>query len=113
MANLLTEVLQRVFSRPVTKKYPREKPPLPEGFRGRVKWNKDTCIFCMMCAINCPTNAIKIDKEKKKWSIDIGKCIFCGRCHDVCPTEPKSVWNSKRFELASDKKKDFMLDMKR
>jgi formate hydrogenlyase subunit 6/NADH:ubiquinone oxidoreductase subunit I len=111
--NLLGEAIKRVFSRPSTKKYPKEKPKIPEGFRGRIEWNKDSCIFCMMCAINCPTNAITIDKEKKIWSIDIGKCIFCGRCHDVCPTKPKSVRNSERYELSEYGKAKFKLSFRK
>jgi formate hydrogenlyase subunit 6/NADH:ubiquinone oxidoreductase subunit I len=113
MANLLLEALQRVFSRPSTRKYPKERPVLPESFRGRIEWNPETCIFCMMCAMNCPTNAITINKEKKTWAIDIGKCIFCGRCHDVCPTKPKSVNNSNRYELADTDKNKFRLDFKK
>lgn len=111
--NLLGEALKRVFSRPSTGKYPKERPEIPEGFRGRIEWNPKTCIFCMMCAVNCPVNAISIDKEKKKWSIDIGKCIFCGRCHDVCPTKPKSVWNSKRYELADSDKGKFRMSFRK
>ncbi|MCK4335519.1 MAG: 4Fe-4S binding protein [Candidatus Aenigmarchaeota archaeon] len=107
--NLLAEAIKRVFSKPSTRKYPKEKPEIPKGFRGRVEWNKDTCIFCMLCAVNCPTNAITINKEEKTWSIDIGKCIFCGRCHDVCPTKPKSVNNSERYELAEYGKEKFNL----
>lgn len=111
--NLLAEALRRVFSKPSTRQYPKERHDLPESFRGRVDWNKETCIFCMMCAINCPTNAITINKERKTWSINIGKCIVCGRCHDVCPTKPKSVFNSKKFELADEKKENFVLNFKK
>lgn len=107
--NLLAEVIKRVFSRPSTRKYPKEKRIVPKGFRGRVNWNRETCIFCMMCAINCPTNAITINKEKREWSIDIGKCIFCGRCHDVCPTKPKSVYNTDIFELSDYYRDNFKL----
>ncbi len=111
--NLLGEVIKRVFSKPSTRKYPKERPDIPDGFRGRIEWNKDTCIFCMSCAINCPTNAITINKKNKTWSIDIGKCIFCGRCHDVCPTKPKSVYNSKRYELAEGGKENFNLSFEK
>ena len=111
--NLLAEAIRRFLSKPSTRRYPKEKPELPEGFRGRVEWNPETCIFCMLCAINCPTNAITINKEKKEWSIDIGKCIFCGRCHDVCPTKPKSVSNSKKYELAEYEKEKFRLKFRK
>ena len=111
--NLLTEALRRLFSKPSTRKYPKERPEIPEGFRGRIEWNPETCIFCMLCALNCPANAIAINKEKKTWSIDIGKCILCGRCHDVCPTKPKSVNNSQKYELADTGKEKFRFSFKK
>ena len=105
--NLLPEALQRLFSRPSTRRYPKQRAPLAPGFRGKVEWKKETCTFCMLCAINCPTNAIVVNKEQKTWAIDVGKCIFCGKCHDVCPTKPKSVDNSDKFELAGSDKDKF------
>ncbi len=111
--NLLPEALKRALSKPSTRRYPKERPKLPEGFRGRICWNKDTCIFCMSCAVNCPVNAITINKEAKTWTIDVGKCIFCGRCHDVCPTKPKSVYNSDMYELSAYDKAEFSLTFKK
>ncbi len=95
---LLSEALKGVFRRPATRNYPKKKPFIPDGFRGRVEHNPDTCTYCMLCAINCPATAITIDREKKEWKVDTGKCIFCGRCQDVCPTSPKSVKLSKKYD---------------
>ncbi|NOX71076.1 MAG: 4Fe-4S dicluster domain-containing protein [Candidatus Micrarchaeota archaeon] len=100
------EVLKRLVSRPVTTKYPDAPPETPEGLRGKVEWNRETCIWCKMCEMNCPANAISIDKEKKIWSIDTAKCIFCGRCNEVCPTKPKSVYLTKKIELATERKEN-------
>jgi formate hydrogenlyase subunit 6/NADH:ubiquinone oxidoreductase subunit I len=61
----------------------------------------------MLCAVNCPAAAITINKEKKEWTVDIGKCIFCGRCEDVCPTKPKSVFLGKKYENADYDRKKF------
>lgn len=105
---LLPEAIRRFFSKPSTRRYPKERPKLPEGFRGKIEWNKDTCTFCMLCAIDCPANAITINEKEKTWHIDIGKCIFCDRCHDVCPTTPKSVNSSDKYELAGHDKEKFM-----
>ncbi|MBN2101545.1 MAG: 4Fe-4S dicluster domain-containing protein [Candidatus Aenigmarchaeota archaeon] len=96
-----SEVIHRLFSKPVTTKYPAVKADLQEGLRGKVEWHKKSCIWCRMCEINCPANAIKIDKENRVWSIDSGKCIFCGRCEEVCPTKPKSVTLSKKVETGT------------
>ena len=99
------EVLRKAVSKPVTTRYPYEKANAPEGLRGKVKWERKTCIWCKMCEMNCPAKAIEIDKEKKSWSIDTAKCIFCGRCEEVCPTKPKSVTLSKEFELSTKDRK--------
>lgn len=107
---VLREVLKKAISKPVTTKYPKEKTEAVEGLRGRVVWERKTCIWCRLCEINCPSKAIEIDKEKKIWSIDTAKCIFCGRCEEVCPTKPKSVTLSKEFEL-STKKKETLKDI--
>ena len=104
---LLGEALKRMVTKPVTRKFPKEKPLIPEGFRGRVEHNKETCTFCMLCAMNCPAAAIAINREKKEWRVDIGKCIYCGRCEDVCPTKPKSVKLGKRYENTDYDRENF------
>jgi formate hydrogenlyase subunit 6/NADH:ubiquinone oxidoreductase subunit I len=110
---LLGEILKRVVSKPSTRKYPKERPKIPEGFRGKVTWNKETCIFCMLCSLNCPANAIMIDREKKEWRIDHGRCVRCGRCEDLCPTKPKSVRLSRSYEDSDYKRKNLKDEFKK
>ncbi len=76
-----------LFSRPYTTKYPRSKADLPEGNRGRVEWDMDACIFCMLCQKNCPTLAISTDKTAKTQSVTRNRCIACSRCVEVCPVK--------------------------
>ncbi|MFP3975295.1 MAG: NADH-quinone oxidoreductase subunit NuoF [Dehalococcoidia bacterium] len=46
----------------------------------------DKCAGCMICARNCPVNAIQGDKRMVH-VIDQSKCIKCGTCLDVCPSK--------------------------
>lgn len=46
----------------------------------------DKCAGCMICARNCPVNAIQGGKRMVH-VIDQSKCIKCGACLDVCPSK--------------------------
>lgn len=51
-----------------------------------IKISKD----CMVCAKNCPSNAITGEKGKVH-TINEDKCIKCGACLDVCSTKYNAV----------------------
>jgi ech hydrogenase subunit F len=74
-----------LFSRPYTTKYPKTKADLPQANRGRVEWNMEDCIFCMLCQKNCPTAAIATDKDGGIQSVTRNRCMACSRCVEVCP----------------------------
>ena len=41
------------------------------------------CINCGSCAINCPNQAIKQDKDGQ-YKVDPKLCIDCGVCESIC-----------------------------
>ena len=43
----------------------------------------DSCTGCMLCATDCPINAITIMEDKPVWTKD--KCVMCLRCLHRCP----------------------------
>lgn len=48
------------------------------------------CTSCRMCAVFCPTGAIrKFDNEDGTFGVDHfpGDCVKCGSCRDICPSE--------------------------
>lgn len=45
----------------------------------------DDCVFCGLCAKNCPQGAITVDRPNKAWTVDEDKCVKCGICIGKCP----------------------------
>lgn len=45
------------------------------------------CIVCGICSSNCPTDALRVDKETRQWMITPELCISCGLCISQCPKE--------------------------
>jgi len=45
----------------------------------------DACVFCGLCARNCPQGAITVDRASKTWKVDEEKCVKCGICIGKCP----------------------------
>src|SRR6056297_343360 len=55
------------------------------------KVRKEKCVRCMLCARNCPVDAITVDDYAV---IDYDKCIGCGQCVAMCNFGAMvPVWN--------------------
>ncbi len=118
--------LKRLFSKPVTVQYPKEKKPLFPGFRGKHALIRDPrtkqakCVACMRCATVCPSRCIRIrfskDEETgarklESYEIDALRCIFCGYCEEVCPVN--AVVLTEEYEYSDYTRDPFYFDMER
>ncbi len=83
--------LKSVLSRPATTRYPFQPRRTLQGSRGRVRFTRDTCVFCTVCAKKCPTGALSVNRAQKRWAIDRLMCITCGYCVEACPKKSISL----------------------
>ncbi len=92
--------LKYMFKPKFTVRYPEEKTPKSDRFRGlhalrRYPNGEERCIACKLCEAVCPALAITIDSEQRddgtrrttRYDIDLFKCIFCGFCEESCPVD--------------------------
>lgn len=45
----------------------------------------ESCVFCTLCAKNCPVGALNVDRAEKKWELNSEACVGCGLCATKCP----------------------------
>lgn len=72
---------------------PRDLVTVGTRFKAEVKGKltvSDACVFCTLCAKNCPEEAITVDRANKTWSVDESKCVKCGKCIAKCPKKALS-----------------------
>ncbi|KYH30224.1 MULTISPECIES: 4Fe-4S dicluster domain-containing protein [Clostridium] len=78
-------LFKSVFHGPYIKNYSLDKKDAFKNTRGKIEINISQCIFCGLCQRRCPTEAIKVEREKSFWTIDRFKCIQCNYCCEACP----------------------------
>jgi len=96
----LSVTMRYFFAPKVTIRYPEEKTPKSNRFRGlhalrRYPNGEERCIACKLCEAVCPAVAITIDSEARadgsrrttRYDIDLFKCIYCGFCEESCPVD--------------------------
>jgi len=96
----LAVTLRHFFQPKFTVRYPEEKTPKSNRFRGlhalrRYPNGEERCIACKLCEAVCPALAITIDSEQRedgtrrttRYDIDLFKCIYCGFCEESCPVD--------------------------
>ena len=51
----------------------------------------DNCVFCTLCARNCPVDALTVNRAEKVWEVDEDTCVGCGMCVNNCPKKCLSI----------------------
>jgi formate hydrogenlyase subunit 6/NADH:ubiquinone oxidoreductase subunit I len=124
MFEMAKELLRQLFRKPFTNQFPvkrtpnsmkglfekagqgkatlNEPVPVPEGFRGRIEYNREKCIGCRLCIRVCPANCFDYLESERKVHYHLSRCTFCAQCVDVCPV--KALSSTKDFLLADYKK---------
>jgi ech hydrogenase subunit F len=80
-------VLQNLFGKPATRRYPVQPARVSPITRGHVVVEPSECISCGLCMRRCPSQAIQVEKEEKTWEIDRLRCIACNACVEACPAK--------------------------
>lgn len=119
---LFPELIRQLFREPATNKFPAKYlpptvtgflndvgagkatliPPIPTPpkFRGKITYERDSCIGCGLCAKVCPAHAIELITDTKQIRIWVDQCIFCSQCTSICPKSCLSM--SEVFLLADE-----------
>ncbi len=121
----LSLTFRKFFEKPITRQYPEQPLPTDEVTRGQPRLVvKDdgniACVSCGMCEIACPAYAITIDggetdrmieREPRKFEIDMLRCILCGFCEEACPKD--AIFMSNELELADYTRAGLMYDIEK
>ena len=85
--SMFNAILDAVINRPDTVAYPFGELELPEGYRGAIVFNPDLCTGCGLCVRDCPTGALKLEKQSRdefKLTYYPARCAYCSQCESSC-----------------------------
>jgi formate hydrogenlyase subunit 6/NADH:ubiquinone oxidoreductase subunit I len=111
IGTMLRDVVESLFRKPVTEKYPFVRRDTPDRLRGQLTWNPEKCTGCALCSKDCPSNAIEVitvDRVQKKFLVryHMDRCTFCAQCVQNCRFKCMGM-SSEQWELAAGSREPF------
>jgi NADH-quinone oxidoreductase subunit I len=110
----------------VTRQYPEQPTPIPDGYRGipvlvTDEHDRIKCVACQLCEFVCPPEAIKIvpaeysesnvEKYPARFDLNMLRCIYCGLCEEACPEE--AIFMSDNATFVASSREDAVLNKER
>jgi NAD(P)H-quinone oxidoreductase subunit I/formate hydrogenlyase subunit 6 len=106
---VLPNIFSAFFSKPETENYPFEKTHIPERYRGRVSIREENCVGCSLCVLDCPANALELEKESKNKFRLIhyrDRCTYCGQCEQSCRFD--AIYMESEYIQPAYDRRDFL-----
>ena len=103
MWRILTSRIKQKYR---TYNYPRQKPVLPERFRGRPVIGEQSAGDSERLIKTCPTGALSAGDDRKL-RLDMGLCIFCGQCAKA--GNGAGIKFTREHALATRRREDLVL----
>ncbi len=111
IGSMFGDVIQSLFKKPITQRYPFEKIASPERLRGKMYFDPAKCTACQLCVKDCPADALEltvIDRAAKRivMRYQADRCTYCGQCVEDCKLSCLTM-SSEEWELAATQKEPF------
>ena len=84
-------VIKTLLKGPSTIRYPYQPAKVTPATRGHLTINIQNCIFCGLCRMHCPADAIEVKKQERTWQLSQFQCVTCGCCISYCPKDCLSI----------------------